>query len=931
MSDDANADQPTEGSATGGSTSRRTRFPLKAVEALFHGALERPTGSLRESWLRNAAGADEDLLEQVRELLAAHETSMGFLETSPLLELGEDDVLAAETASVDVEVGSTLGPYTLTEMLGEGGFGVVYRAEQTEPVKREVALKVIKLGMDTRQVIARFEAERQALARLDHPSIARVLDAGQTEGGRPFFVMDLVPGEDLTRFCDNVNMGVRERCELFLDLCSAVQHAHQRGIIHRDLKPSNVLVAEGEGRALPRVIDFGIAKATSDEVEPSQTLRTELGQVIGTPVYMSPEQALGQADIDTRSDVYSLGVILYELLCGRTPVSSRELRDRAVAGELASFLEDHEPAMPSSALMTGRDPVTLSTCRGGTAAEVRSAVRGDLDFIARKALEFERDRRYESAAELARDVKNSLENRPIQARPPSAIYRTRKFFRRHRIAAGASAAVLIAIIGGLVVAFDAQRARQNQADVITSVFTAATETRGSSRTVDAVQKRAENAFGADHPIVVDALSTHAARLERAGEIDGAMEARRRVLDVAQRAHGSRSAEVKFARSALGMQLARTGDPEGAALQLEQAIELDVELDPPGTPYLNVARLELARLALEEGDLVRAASLAESADRIAKALAPLDRRMRADALQTLIEVRTRAGEDSEARRTWNDLFRVLDQLSTPQSTALPRERIRCGKWLASVGNTGEAALELLLALDALRRIEGAPRELEYQALRSFNQVASSARVPRQRLAAEIEREFELVNELFERGTGPYHEALRVLADRHQQRGEVALELARLMELYRSLSGAVASVDVRRQLARQLGERAVALRTVEGLDEDDFRIGCDAVAVSLEFDEGDPALLMAQVELLARAGERLRVFRLVEELENRDSFDKGHPVFLAVKAVAYTSSPAHERKAKTYLDEATALSLSPEFLSVPGLQRTLRWARSIVEEG
>lgn len=920
-------DSTTEAEASGGDD---RRFPLRAVEALFHGALERPEGSLRDSWLRNATGSDAELLRQVRELIAAHETSVDFLERGPLLSF-DPDADGADAADIDVDVGAVLGPYTLLDRLGEGGFGAVYRAEQEEPVRREVALKVIKLGMDTRQVIARFEAERQALARLDHPSIARVLDAGQTAGGRPFFVMDLVPGEDLTSFCDGAKLDVRARTELFLELCAAVQHAHQRGIIHRDLKPSNVLVTRSGGKPLPKVIDFGIAKATSDEVQPTETLRTELGQVIGTPVYMSPEQALGHGDIDTRTDVYSLGVILYELLAGRPPVSATELRDRAVAGELSSFLANHEPALPSAALMACEDPSQTAERRGGSPTEVRSAIRGDLDFIVLQALAFERDRRYVSVADLARDVKNALENRPIQARPPSTTYRLQKFLRRHRIAATASAAVFVAVLGGLVVAYDAQRARQNQAEVITSVFTASMETEASSRTVDEVQRRAEDAFGADHPIVVDALSTHAARLERSGDLDGAMEARRRMLDVAERAHGPRSVEVKFARSALGMQLARTGDPEGAKEQLTAAIQLDEELSPPGTPYLNAARLEVARLALEEGDQSGAARLAETADEIARALAPRDRRMRADALEMLIEVRIRAGQDNEARSAWKELFRVLDRLSTPQSTALPRERIRCGKWLASVGKTGEAALELRLAIDALRKIKGAPKELEYQAVRAFNDVASSARVPQAVRDNVMEREFELVNELFERGTGPYHDALRSLAERHKERGEVALELARLLELHRSLEQVDAAARVRRQLGRQLGERAMALRAAEGLDEDDYRVGCDAVKIALDVDPNDPALEMAQIELLARAGERLRVFALVEELERRESFDGGHPVFLAVKAVAYTSSPAHERKAKTYLDEALALSLQPEYLTVPGLQKTLRWARSIVENG
>lgn len=917
----------TETGTDASSPSGDAEVPLRAVEGLFHGALERPAGPLRDAWIQAATGGDDALRERVIELLEAHQVADDFLERGPLLASGgkphRDD-----TALVDVGVGSTVGPYRLVERLGEGGFGVVYRAEQREPVRREVALKVIKLGMDTRQVIARFEAERQALARLDHPAIARVLDAGQTKGGRPYFVMDLVPGIDLASYCDNRRLSIRRRCQLFQKLCGAVQHAHQRGIIHRDLKPSNVLVTESEGQPHPKVIDFGIAKATSDDGDPAETMKTELGQVVGTPVYMSPEQALGLADIDTRSDVYSLGVILYELLAGRPPVEASEIRDHAVAGDLASFLAERDDALPSIALAASDEALERAERRGGSPATICSSIRGDLDFIALQALAFERDRRYESAASLARDVMHALGNRPIQARPPSTVYRLRKWLRRHQIAAAAATTVVTAVLVGLSVAIDAQRARQSQADVITSVFTEAMGVTVKSRGADAVQREAEEAFGEDHPFVVDALSAYAARLERSGDLERALEARRRTLEVAQRAHGDRSEEVKFARSALGLQLARTGDPVEAKKQLLEAIIVDREISPPGTPFLNAARLEVATLALDEGDLARAESLAESAVRIATSLAPTDRRMRADALEMLIDVHVRAGEHSKARRAWNDLFRVLERLSAPQSTALPRERIRCGNWLASIGRSGEAALELRRAIDELDRVNTAPRELEYSAVRGFNEVASSAKVPRSVLDDAMTREFELVNLIFERGTGPYHDALSSLADRHKERGEPALELARLLDLHSSMAGASGSDIAGRQLARLLGERAVALRVADGLSQDDYRVGCDAVAIALELDPDDPALELAQIELLARAGERLKVFALVDELGMRPSFDERHPVFLAVKAVAYTASPAHERKANTYLEEALARSLQPEFMAVPGLQKTLVWARGIV---
>jgi tetratricopeptide (TPR) repeat protein len=345
--------------------------------------------------------------------------------------------------------GTVIGPYKLLEQIGEGGMGTVWRAQQTEPVKRLVAVKLIKAGMDSRQVIARFEAERQALALMDHANIARVLDAGTTGAGRPYFVMDLVKGVPITRYCDEHRLTPRQRLELFLPVCHAVQHAHQKGVIHRDLKPSNVLVALYDGKPVPKVIDFGVAKAAGQSLT-EKTLVTGFGAIVGTLEYMSPEQAgLNNLDIDTRSDVYALGVLLYELLAGTPPFTRKESEKGGVL-EMLRVIREQEPTKPSTKLSTAEGLPALAANRGTEPARLRRLVRGELDWIVMKALEKDRNRRYETANGLALDLQRYLNEEAVEACPPSAAYRLRKFARRHRRVLSAALAFVLLLATAVV-------------------------------------------------------------------------------------------------------------------------------------------------------------------------------------------------------------------------------------------------------------------------------------------------------------------------------------------------------------------------------------------------------------------------------------------------------------------------------------------------
>ncbi len=431
----------------------------RRIKDLFIAAVDLPDPAARQAFLDRECGADPDLRHRLNVLLFAHDHPESALER-PLAAASDPATQAfiPESSTTDVarETAQAVGTivasrYKLLEIIGEGGMGEVWVADQLTPIRRRVALKMIKPGMDSRSILARFEAERQALAIMDHPNIAKVLDAGATDDGRPFFVMELVKGVPITTFCDARKLSPRERLELFIPVCQAIQHAHQKGIIHRDIKPSNVLVALHDEQPIPKVIDFGVAKAVGQQLT-EKTIYTGFGALVGTPAYMAPEQAtFNQLDVDTRADVYALGVILYELLAGSPPFEPEQLK-KAALDEILRLVREVEPPRPSTRLSTSQAKATIAAVRQSDPVRLAKLVRGELDWIVMKSLEKDRNRRYDTANALAVDVARYLKDERVEACPPTLGYRLRKAYRKNRAAMRAAFAFLCLVLGAGVLA-----------------------------------------------------------------------------------------------------------------------------------------------------------------------------------------------------------------------------------------------------------------------------------------------------------------------------------------------------------------------------------------------------------------------------------------------------------------------------------------------
>jgi non-specific serine/threonine protein kinase/serine/threonine-protein kinase len=588
---------------------------FQEVEKLFHKARALDAAE-RASFLDEACGTALDLRAEVESLLAHSDGG------TSRIRLRDDDETPAETiverGPVSEGPGSRIGPYKILQQIGEGGFGVVYMAEQEAPVQRRVALKIIKLGMDTRQVIARFEAERQALAMMDHPNIARVLEAGATETGRPYFVMELVKGIPIVEYANRSKLSTRQRLDLFLDVCRAVQHAHQKGVIHRDLKPSNVLVTLHDTRPVPKVIDFGIAKATSHRLT-EKTLFTEFRYFIGTPEYMSPDQAeISGLDVDTRTDIYSLGVLLYELLTGTTPFDAVTLR-KAGYGEIQRIIREVEPPLPSTRLDTlvreGADTARSQQAEPGTLSRL---MRGDLDWIVMKAMEKDRTRRYQSASEFSADIERYLTGQPVMAGPPSVVYRFRKFVQRHRLGVTAAALIAAALVVGLSLAtIGLVQARQEAArtqavnDFLQQLTTRLeVEPAGDEMSAGEIIERGRELLGDDHALVASLLMARAASLSTAGRPEQAVEAQREALTLYRTANRGDHPNTAAALSSLGKMLAERHDYAEAEAARREALDMKRRIYGVESEVTADELSELKSLLVDSGNPDRNAEIKE---------------------------------------------------------------------------------------------------------------------------------------------------------------------------------------------------------------------------------------------------------------------------------------------------------------------------------
>lgn len=823
----------------------------RSVEAIFHDARSHPAGPERDAYLAGACGEDLELRGRVEALLSALEGADGskdrFLER-PALEL------PASSAAREGP-GTRIGVYKLLQEIGEGGMGVVYMAEQEEPVRRKVALKVIKLGMDTKQVIARFEAERQALAMMDHENIARVLDAGATETGRLFFVMELVRGVPIHEYCDTQRLSTGARLALFMDVCRAVQHAHQKGIIHRDLKPTNVLVTSYDGVPVPKIIDFGVAKATHQRLT-DRTLFTEFHQVIGTPEYMSPEQAeMSGLDVDTRSDIYSLGVLMYQLLTGSTPVDAVSLRTAGFE-EMTRIIREEDPAAPSTRVSKlGLDAQSVAAKRSSDLRTLSRRLRGDLDWIVMKALEKDRTRRYETAAAFASDVQRHLEDRPVEAGPPSLLYRASKFVRRNRRGVGAAAVILLLValgLAGTVSGFlrakqEAERSSRVGAalEEVLTVDGAAAENRDA---LEAVLGNVRAAFGEDHVSVAAVLDTLARQQYEAGQFETAASLGREALGLWTDAREQGAPT----RVQLGRSLRAMGEGNAAEAVLRETLDILGGDGPAHARACYDARLELAELLVNRGEYIEADQL------LAEALALLRSDESAPHFKIIRALERRlegqlAMPGADARGTLLELYQETHAFYPEDSPALAMAALGYGRYLARNGDEDASEPFLREALARFNAAPDPPRMYLFACTDQLFQVLRRRTDPE--TVVECDQLVRRLTELGETFLGPLEIAanLKYLATRLFERGEHIEALRTILAGHQRLVAAGATGSDLENLRDNMTMLAFNVARVADQGLDVYELAREA-ALSAALEEPDhPAMAVAHAMALYRLGQ------------------------------------------------------------------------------